>query len=154
MAELFRHAAGCKNSNGFFKGKSKQCDLEWIDNQLLSILRVLWSPDHKTSQLYSPEQSKYFELVADLAFSQGLQSLDESLPGVSSFQIDFIKSCLKLDPLKRRTAQQLLDHPIFENVRRAEYEGKSQSKINVQVDFLKGKEYPLESIKSFIVKMV
>lgn len=76
------------------------------------------------------------------------------MPGVSELQVDFVKACLELDPLKRKSAGQLLNHPIFAGLRSPVNEIKATDKIKVQVDLLKGKDYPLESIKSFIVKLV
>lgn len=69
--------------------------------------------------------------------------------------IDFIQECLELDPIKRKTSRQLLEHKLFDDIRNKNYEKIPKEKVVCPVDYLKdNKEFSILALKKFIFKVV
>jgi serine/threonine protein kinase len=42
--------------------------------------------------------------------------LEQRVPELTTDELDFVKKCLVIDPKKRLTAKELLEHPYLSNV--------------------------------------
>lgn len=59
-----------------------------------------------------------------------------------------------MDYKKRPTAEELLDHPMFQEIRQADFEKASSKPIQCPLDRVKEKDYSLSPIKKFIVQYI
>lgn len=76
------------------------------------------------------------------------------LKGAPQEAIDFLTQCLEVDPYKRLSSDELLEHKIFEDIRQVEYEKTPSDVVVCPIDFLKEKEYTTSQLKKFIYKVV
>lgn len=82
--------------------------------------------------------------------------MESKLPGAPTEVVDFIDKCLEVDLLKRQTADELLEHSLFKDVRSIKCESISTQKIECPVDTLSdnNRDYRTSSLQKFILKLV
>lgn len=79
--------------------------------------------------------------------------------GISPDLVDIVENCLKLDPSRRATANDLVLRPIFDEIRSG-HETKVVAKpVKCKIDSLKVmeetgvvKDYPVDALRAFLVK--
>ena len=85
------------------------------DDQLVKIMQVLNVDELDTSFLTDEYRLKYVKTISKL--NQSKSSIEDKFPKTSKGLVEVLKSMLEFNPHFRLTADQLLQHTIFDKVR-------------------------------------
>lgn len=103
------------------------------------------SQDQKLGQDFfeNPHMYRYYQTVEKYVSQQkeSERNLDKIHEGVNPKLIALLKRCLVLDPENRASVDELLDDPVFANIRDTECEKTSSQRISLAIDNLKMSEH-------------
>lgn len=90
------------------------------------------------------------------AFSKELKqtTLKAKLKGAPNELLDFLHDCLEIDSLKRKSADDLLSHPLFKSLEVKDLRIVSDKYLSCPVDRLRESDFSTNKIKKFIVETV
>lgn len=79
--------------------------------------------------------------------------LESKLKGAPLDAIDFVRLCLMVDPQERKSAAELLKHPLFKDLEHTD--STAQERISCPVDFMKhNQDYSVTKVKKNIMHLV
>ncbi|KAM4667326.1 cyclin-dependent kinase-like 1 isoform 1-T1 [Amazona ochrocephala] len=94
-------------------------------DQLYLIRRTLGDLIPRHQQVFSTNQ--FFSGIR-IPDPESMEPLEMKFPHISYSALALMKSCLRMDPAKRQTCEQLLQHPYFDSIREAADLGKEHGK--------------------------
>lgn len=105
-------------------------------DQTIQILRVLGKSQPLTQSFFTNQKmNKFYQMCLDRAVKSEDRGLKKIHEGVNPDFISLLSSCLKIDISNRATVEELLQNPLFDEIRNPHAKlTQAPSKIEIRID--------------------
>ena len=120
------------------------------------ILRTLGEKAKTPDIMQATDENALTYMKESLEYVKTLKarSLFKKHKGAPKVVVSFLEQCFEINPAARKTAEELIEHELFQDIRNKTFEPSPSQRITCPLDTLKDEEYSLKQIYKYIAKLV
>jgi mitogen-activated protein kinase 1/3 len=132
-------------------------------DQLFTILKTLGTEQKLPKTFFEePKMFKYYKKASEFCMDETNQeTLEDRHPNINPEFSDLLQNCLQLNPKNRLAISELLEMPIFKDIRKIRFETESPFEVIMKIDKMKRdsrtgilKEYHIKSLKEYMIRFL